>query len=273
MANIDWNAAVRYAKLVELAESIPPAGDDNQLKQKLTAAGYVYLETLYGNELATDINAHAGQIVSFGFLALAPSGELVASIRGTDTIMEWIHDASFLMAPSPVRGLSGFTEDGFTSIYRSLRTGAAAASDSAVTSINSHLTAGQAKTVTVCGHSLGGALATLLTADVALNTPCKTPVSYTFASPRTGDHMFAGGYNSMISASYRIENRQDLVPKLPPILPLPYEHVATKYELNPPAGAIKQDIACMHHLTTYVWLMERLSGQGNDPLDADCVAT
>ena len=85
MANIDWNAAVRYAKLVELAESIPPAGDDNQLKQKLTAAGYVYLETLYGNELATDINAHAGQIVSFGFLALAPSGELVASIRGTDT--------------------------------------------------------------------------------------------------------------------------------------------------------------------------------------------
>jgi triacylglycerol lipase len=175
------------------------------------------------------------------------------------------------MTPSPIPGLTGFTEDGFTAIYRGLRTGRPSGSTSAVAAIKSHLTAGGAKTVTVCGHSLGGALATLLTADVALNTPCKSPASYTYASPRTGDLLFANGYNASIPATYRIVNRQDLVPQLPPIVPLPYEHVNTKYELNPPFGKIQQTLLCMHHLATYIWLMEQLAGSGTDPLPPECV--
>lgn len=270
MQPMDWNIAIKYAKLVQLAESIPPAGDDAQLQLALTNAGYTYLETLWGNELSTDINPHAGEIVSFGFLALSPSQELVASLRGTDTILEWIHDAAFLMVPSPVAGLSGLTEDGFTAIYKSLRTGKADGSTSAVAAIKNHLAAGGAKTVTVCGHSLGGALATLLTVDVAVNTPCKSPAGYTYASPRTGDHLFAGAYNACVPTSYRIANRQDLVPQLPPFLPLPYEHVNTKYELNPPLGKVKQTIPCMHHLATYIWLMEQLAGTGADPLPVEC---
>jgi hypothetical protein len=272
MLPIDWNIAIKYAKLELLAESIAPAGDDVTLKAGLTAAGYTYLETLYGNELSTDINPHAGEIVSFGFLALSPANELVAAIRGTATIWEWIHDASFLMVPSPIPGLTGFTEDGFTAIYRSLRTDKAPGSTTAVAAIKSHLTAGQAKTVTVCGHSLGGALAAMLTVDVALNTPCKSPVVYSYASPRTGDHLFARAYNALVPFSYRIANRQDLVPQLPPILPLPYEHVNTQYELSPPPGKIKPDLGCMHHLTTYIWLMEQLAGAGTDPLNPECVA-
>jgi hypothetical protein len=268
---MDWNVAVKYAKLVQLAENVLPTGNDDQLKLALTTAGYTYLETLYGNELSTDVDPHIGEIVSFGFLALSPTQELVASIRGTDTIWEWMHDAEFLMVPSPISGLKGLTEDGFTAIYKSLRTDKAAGSTSAVAAIKSHLAAGDAKTVTVCGHSLGGALATLLTVDVALNSPCKSPLGYTYASPRTGDHIFAGAFNESVSANYRVVNRQDLVPQLPPILPIPYEHVNTKYELNPPRGKIKQTIACMHHLTTYIWLMEQMAGSGVDPLDADCV--
>ena len=127
-----------------------------------------------------------------------------------------------------------------------------------------------ASSVTVCGHSLGGALATLLTLDVGLNTSCRAPTAYTYASPRTGDHTFAGTYNAVIPASYRIANRQDLVPKLPPILPLPYEHVNTQYELNPPPDGINPTIGCMHHLTTYLWLMSKLAGIGGYSLDQDC---
>jgi hypothetical protein len=271
MLPIDWNIAIKYAKLVLLAESIPPAGDDNQLKAALTTAGYAYLETLYGNELSTDIDPHAGQIDSFGFLALSPTNELVAVIRGTATIWEWIHDAAFLMVSSPIPGLSGFTEDGFTSIYRSLRTDKPTTATCAVDAIKAHLSAGAAKTVTVCGHSLGASLATMLIADVAINSSCKTPVGYTFASPRTGDHMFASSFNAIVPANYRIVNRQDLVPQLPPILPLPYEHVNTKYEMNPPFGKIKQNILCMHHMTTYLWLLEQQAGAGTDPLNPECV--
>ena len=200
MIPIDWNAAIKYAKLVQLAESIDPTGDDDTLKAALPSLGYSYLETLYANELSTDVDPHLGEIVSFGFLALSPTNELVASIRGTATIWEWIHDASFLMVSSPIPGLMGFTEDGFTAIYRGLRTDKAVGSTPAVAAIKNHVTTGPAKSVTVCGHSLGGALATLLTIDVAINTPCKSPASYTFASPRTGDHLFASSYNASIGS-------------------------------------------------------------------------
>lgn len=113
----------------------------------------------------------------------------------------------------------------------------------------------------------------MLVGDVVINTPCKTPVCYSYASPRVGDHMFASSFNASVVANYRVVNRQDLVPQLPPILPLPYEHVNTKYELNPPFGKIQQNLLCMHHLTTYVWLMEHQPGaSGTDPLNPECVA-
>ena len=174
------------------------------------------------------------------------------------------------MVPSPIAGSHGFTEDGFTAVYRSLRIGQAKGTLAAKDSIKSYLDTGAATSVTVCGHSLGGALATLLTLDVALNTSCRTPTAYTYASPRTGDHLFAGSFNAAISRSYRVANRQDLVPKLPPILPLPYEHVNTEYELNPPFNGMNYTIPCMHYLTSYLWLMGQLVSSNAYPLEAGC---
>jgi len=69
----------------------------------------------------------------------------------------------------------------------------------------------------------------------------------------------------------RIVNRQDLVPQLLPVLPLPDAHVNTKYELNPPFGKVKQTLACMHHMATYNWLKEQLAGGGTDLLIAECI--
>lgn len=274
MLPINWNTAIQYAGLVKIAEGVAPDADYGQAEISLIqAAGYRLVQPLYGDDLATDIDPHVGDVVSFGFLAISPTKEIVAAVRGTDTILEWLHDASFLMVPSPIAGAHGFTEDGFTAVYRSLRIGRADGTVSAKDSIKSYLDTGAAATVTVCGHSLGGALATLLTLDVGLNTSCRTPTAYTYASPRTGDHIFAGSYNAAISASHRIVNRQDLVPQLPPILPLPYEHVNTKYELNPPPNKINPSLVCMHHLTTYLWLMAQLAGAGGYPLDQGCSFT
>jgi len=273
MLPINWNAAIQYAVLVKIAETVDPAGsygpdDISQIQN----AGYTFLQTIYGDDLATDIDSHLGDIVTFGFLAVSAAKELVAVIRGTDSLLEWLHDASFLMVPTPINGSHGFTEDGFTAVYRSLRIGQANGTPSTKDSIKGYLDNGAAASVTVCGHSLGGALATFLTLDVGLNTSCRTPTAYSYASPRAGDHNFAGSFNAAISSCYRIANRQDLVPKLPPILPLPYEHVNTQYELNPPQGKIDPSIPCMHHLTTYLWLMAQLVGSNAYPLDG-CVST
>lgn len=69
--------------------------------------------------------------------------------------------------------------------------------------------------LTICGHSLGGARATLLALDVAANTIFKNPTIYTYASPRKGDALFARTYNQVLPNTYRIANRVDMVPKLP----------------------------------------------------------
>lgn len=274
MLPINWDTAIQYAGLVKIAESVAPTGRYTpDFITQIKTAGYTFLQTLYGDDLATDIDPHVGDIVTFGFLAVSDGKELVAVIRGTDTILEWLHDASFLMVPSVIPGSHGFTEDGFTAVYRSLRTGQANGTPAAKDAIKGYIDTGAATSVTIAGHSLGGALATFLTLDVGLNTSCRTPASYTYASPRTGDHLFAGSYNAAIPATYRIANRQDLVPKLPPIVPLPYEHVNTPFELNPPPNRIKSTIPCMHHLTTYLWLMSQLAGLGGYSIDVDCVAT
>jgi Lipase (class 3) len=271
MPLIDWNVGIKYANLVAIAEAVSPSGAYGQSEiGQIKTLGYGFLQTLYGDDLATDIDPHLGEVVTFGFLAVSATQELVAVIRGTDSILEWLHDASFLMVPSPIPGSHGYTEDGFTAVYRSLRIGSANGTLAAKDSIKSYLDTGVATSVTICGHSLGGALATYLTFDVGLNTACRTPTAYTHASPRAGDHLFAGSYNAAISVSYRIENRQDLVPKLPPILPLPYEHVNTQFELVPPAYAINPSIVCMHHLATYLWLMAQLAKIGGYPLPSGC---
>jgi len=273
MLPIDWKTAMRYATLVKLAKSVAPTGSYGQAERdQIAQAGYRFVQTLYANELATDIDPDAGEVVTFGFLALSDplAGEVLAVIRGTDTILEWLHDGAFLTVPSPITGAPGLTEDGFTAVYKSLRIAPDDGSLTARDSIKSSLDTGAASRVTVCGHSLGGALATLLTLDVGLNTSCRTPTAYTYASPRVGDHIFASSYNAVISASYRIVNRQDLVPQLPPILPLPYEHTNTQYELNPPPNRINPTLLCMHHLTTYLWLMDQLVGTNQSSLDSDC---
>ena len=271
MPSIHWNSAIQYAKLVQLAESTPPACDNAHLTSALASVGYKYLQTLYANELAMVMDPHWGDVRSFGFLALSASGELVACIRGTATILDWIHDGACLLVPSPIPGSKGLTEDGFTSIYKSLRIGKEEKSASVREAMGKYLADGGVADVTVCGHSLGAALATLLALDTALHTPCKDPSLYTFASPRVGNPRFAETLDAAVPRSYRIANRQDIVTHLPPMLPLPYEHVNTKYELNSPRGAIRPTIACMHHLTSYIWLMEQLSGVGGNPPGGDCI--
>jgi Lipase (class 3) len=273
---INWKDALHYGSLVKIAEQVRPSGISDCTFQ-LKSVGYELLQTLYANDLSTDLDMERSKLeapVTMGFIALSAAGELVAIIRGTATILEWVHDADFLMVPSNIAGWC-FVDDGFESMYRSLRIGKLtpdAPTISAKNYIKSQLETGVAKTVTICGHSLGGALATLLTLDVALNTSCKNPISYTFASPRVGDHRFALTYRKSVTQSYRIANRLDLVTMLPTIFPLPYEHVDNHCELKPDLGKISFIVTCMHHMTSYLWLMDQLAGSNSFALDADCAA-
>ena len=253
---------------VHIAEGVAPTSDYTaSVQQLIQAQGYTFIQPIYGSDLSTDADPTAGDTVSYGFLATSSTGELVAVIRGTDSILEWIDDAQFYFVYNPIAGSRGFTEEGFSAIYQSLRLGKSTSSQSVVKAIAGYVKTGTAKSVTVTGHSLGGALATLLALDVVHNSTEKTPVLYTFASPRVGEELFASDFNEQVPTKYRVYNSTDVVPYIPL---WPYVSVKTPFKLTPNSHQVDTGIACSHHLTTYLWLMGQQAGVDAGSLDADC---
>ena len=276
------STAIRAAALLNAFAKTAPSDLTDATGAMLTvgADGYSVVTTIYANDLATDINPNRAQdTVSIGLICQAvDSGDVVIAIRGTEGILEWIHDAEFLQVACPFLAGAGRTEDGFTAMYESLRTGTAANSPTLVNALSALRFPHPVASVTICGHSLGGALATLLALDLAVNTVWCTPSVYTFGSPRVGDALFASTFNQVVTRSHRIANRLDIVAALPP--PVDYAHVLAPYELNPirllplpPQVLVKFDLECEHALNTYLNLLSMRSGGVVIPLEAGCRPT
>jgi len=279
---MDFNQAIKFAQLVNEAYAIQPTDLANQAG-KTTSGGlgpastsYEVITSIYANDLATEINPLRAQVqVSIGMvLQNTASGDAVVAIRGTEGILEWLHDGSFLMVPCPFLAGAGHTEDGFTQMYKSLALGTAAGSPTLAGALAGLQWKKPVASLTICGHSLGGALATLLALDVAANTPFKNPIVYTYASPKTGGPHFADAYNRLVPSTFRVANRLDLVPKLP--LPPLYEHVVGLVDLNPLLPGlplkflVKPEIPCLHILTSYLFLLSRQAGSTVLPLSPNC---
>jgi triacylglycerol lipase len=105
----------------------------------------------------------------------------------------------------------------------------------------------------VCGHSLGGALATLLVADLNANTALK-PQAWTFASPKVGDAVFAARYGGLSTVSWRIYNQVDVVPYFPVDTADDYQPVTAGYAINS-LGKAKWSLSCAHAMNTYMHVL------------------
>jgi hypothetical protein len=268
------NLAVQYARLAKAAEEVPPnqtvynPGDIINVTYDAINVNYTVVTTFYGNDLATDANpARAQQIVSFGFVAQDSSGNAVVSIRGTEGLLEWLQDARYLLVKCPFLKGAGNTEDGFTAVYQSLRLTTDPKSTRLIEALPNMAFPHPVSSLTICGHSLGGALVTLFALDVAANIRFTHPAVYSYASPRTGDSSFVDTYNQLVPNTLRFANRLDIVPKVP--LRPPYQHVLGLFDLNPKLD-VKFDLLCQHHLTTYMFLISRLGGGTVLPVDEDC---
>jgi Lipase (class 3) len=280
---MDLNAMTHFGLVVNKAYEIPPDQLTNLAGQAVTVSfggidtSYEVITTVYVNDVATDMHPERGnRRVSIGLVLQDPrTGGAVIAVRGTEGIHEWMQDARFLLVTCPVLAGAGRTDDGFTAMYLSLTTDPAPGSPSVVKALAGLRWRKPVKALTICGHSLGGALATLLAMDVAINTEFTDPLVYTYASPRTGDRTFAATYNHVVQRTCRIANRMDLVPKLP--LPPLYEHVTGLYDLNPvilgrpPRVLVKTDLVCEHILTTYLHLLTHQAGGTILPLESKCV--
>ncbi len=276
---MDLNQAILYAQLVNAAYAVDPADVTNHAGQMVNvgATSYQVVTSIFANDLATDMNPERGKArVSIGLiLQAAAAGDVVIAIRGTEGIQEWVHDAEFLLVTCPFLVGAGHTEDGFTAVYMSMTTTLDPKCPRVTQALAGLNFPRPVTSLTICGHSLGGALATLLALDVAANTAFKNPAIYTYASPRTGGPQFAATYNQVVPNTNRIAGRLDLVPKLP--LPPLYEHVLGLFEINsvqlgiPPKILVKPDLICLHILTSYLYLLSLQAGGAVLPLQPACV--
>jgi triacylglycerol lipase len=186
-------------------------------------------------------------------------------VRGTATTTEWWDDLHWDLVPFTQVPGGGNVAQGFFDIYNTFGTmtpgqqQGTQASGTFAADV-AHAAAGglaadldPALPIVVCGHSLGGALATLLVADLTANTPLK-PQAWTFASPRVGDAIFAARYGALSTVSWRIYNQVDVVPYFPVDFSDSYQPVTTGYAINS-LGKAKWSLGCAHALNTYLHVL------------------
>ncbi len=276
---IDWLAAISYAQLVLLAEQVAPQAQCGQQLEVTLGGGesrsFHVLTTIFADDLATDRRRHDPRLtVSIGFVAQDAEGEVVIAIRGTHGIYERLEDCHYHAVECPILPDSGETEDGFTDVYLSLRTTVGPDGPSLVDALEAIRFPYPVSRVTVCGHSLGAALATLVALDLTVRGKFPELTLYTFASPRLGNARFVEVFQPLLPRAFRIANRADIVTELPPALlnrDNPYTHVEKTFLLVP-RGGMSFHIICMHHLTTYLSLMMMEAGlpDGEDMLHPKC---
>jgi lipase (class 3) len=274
---LDLNLAIQYGCCVLIAEGIAPSDLTNRggtviaIGPSSNIVNYNVVASIYGNDLdvTTKTNTKdASLFVSFGLVLQSPTGEVVIAIRGTNGFFEWLQDADFPLITCPFLAGAGKTEMGFTDVYQSLCMAPAVGSTKLVSALAGLPFPRAVTSVTICGHSLGGALVTLLGLDVGANTPYKTPAVYSYASPRTGDPQFVATYNQVVTNSFRFANRFDVVPGLPPAA-FGYGHVDTFVDLKP-GVEVSIDPLCRHHLTTYLYVLGKMAGVAGLPLNKEC---
>ena len=80
------------------------------------------------------------------------------------------------------------------------------------------------ESITLTGHSLGAAMATLCAYDLKRTYPAIDYEVYLYGSPRVGNTAFMRSYNKQLIKTLRIENGNDIVCKVPPAI-FGYRHV------------------------------------------------
>lgn len=142
------------------------------------------------------------------------NGRTLVIFPGSDSVHDWITNLRLIRLP----WIEGKIHAGFRSAFNSIQ----AALESALP---------KDEELTICGHSLGGALA-MLTADWAEENGYHVGEVYTFGQPRVGNGVFTRAYNEdLADRTWRIVNHRDPVPRVPWFFGI-YRHAGTQVYLD-----------------------------------------
>jgi len=239
--------------------SLNPAADPRIATSGWTIVGYLTaLDALIPAKGAPSqrLSIDGAKRVFFGFLARnnADPTSFVAVVRGTEGIVEWVIDAEFLLIPHP-RHAGVQVEQGFWNIYQTM-----SLADPA-TGLTTHQNAAEGVaalvgtgSVVVTGHSLGSALATYFTDDLAERLGSSVSACL-FASSRTGDSPWASLFAANVK-EYRLFNYiLDIVTHVPTLgyATLPN---ATVIQPSTAQAGIRLDVLCDHHVICYCAMID-----------------
>lgn len=172
---------------------------------------------------------------------------LAISFRGTRTPGEWLKALDFVAASYTPVSNWGEVHQGFQLVYLAMQ---ASVEDLVTSAI------GGSTNIWITGHSLGGAVAVLAAPDVAINMSKIVPSLHTYAGPRSGQPSFADKFDKLVKTCFRVVNRWDIVPQLPPVVAL-YRHVGVEVQVD---GGFTLDLARAHSLElSYRPGLERLT--------------
>ena len=290
---LDIEKAHLYGQFVEAAYAMYDKPQGNPLRPAPAGipAGYELGAWIHMSDFVGDLQT----LKFYGIVAhnLTDPNVRVIAIRGTEGAIEWLDDLFASLVPFREAPSAGRVAAGFDKIYDTLRIvrrqlpGAPAdfgetfpgsfADQLEQLARSREAERGEARvggqrpkrTTIVTGHSLGAALATLFVMENDWKRKFDITTLCTFASPRVGNMEFVALFNQLQIDSWRIFNLQDLVPKLPPHVPvvLNYDHVETAYSFDSSDFA-KNSPLCWHALETYLHWLDPQS-----PLRPECVRT
>ena len=142
--------------------------------------------------------------------------------RGSTNLENWITNIHFSMI-YPYSNNIGI-EKGFYNLFESMKI-------EIYNNIKILSKKYNSKKLLITGHSLGGAISTLLNFDVLYNGLEYKTYLITFGSPRVGNQNFVNEFNKHKSYSFRITHNYDIVPHLPQEL-LHYNHIQNEIWYN-----------------------------------------
>jgi hypothetical protein len=155
-------------------------------------------ERIEGTFVFTEKPSSDTQLFSFH-----TAGYVLIAVRGTESLKDGISDANAHRVPYG-EGV-GMVHEGFYRAFKSVQR-----------AIDDAVLQAEGRPVICCGHSLGGAVATL--AATYIRKRHRRPVMlYTFGCPLTGDAEFARHFSSVDPIiAYRFVHNRDLVTMVPP---------------------------------------------------------
>ena len=254
--------AVELAKLNDIAYQMYPK---DPLKPKFPDfPGYVFVAWIQMQDF--DMHSRELPYCFYGFIVQKKDdlNSFILVVRGTQKTVELYDDCMAAMSTPFQKG--GNVAYGFDRIFQTMRVMAAdgtlisafgamdfptqvkIAIEKHVSKLNPQGSA-PAKSITVTGHSLGSALATLYVAKIANDQNLCVRLLCTFASPLVGDAGFADWFNKLGIQSWRIANKLDVVTTVPPGL----KHIEKEYSAD---ADVKNSIDCQHAIETYLHLID-----------------